>query len=258
MPATEDGLEPLPALPAFTATNRRPPPGGARREWQQARVVEVRRETARAASLRLQPAHWVPHSPGQHYVVRLTAPDGYQAQRSYSVATPPADEPFLELTVEHLVDGEVSTYLHDELRVGDDLEVRGPFGGWFVWHGERPALLVGGGSGVVPLMAMLRHRRREHLAVPLRLVVSTRTPDDLLYAGEYAEESTIVYTRVAPPGAAHAPGRVRAEDLRPLLIPGATAYVCGSSGFAEHASQLLVTVGQPVSDIRVERFGPTA
>ena len=206
MPGTERGPEPLPALPAFTATNRRPPPGGARREWQSARVLELRRETDRALTVRMKPARWVPHTPGQHYVVRLTAPDGYQAQRSYSVASPPADGPFLELTVERLTDGEVSSYLHDGLRVGDDLEVRGPFGGWFVWTGERPALLIGGGSGVVPLMAMLRHRRREDLHVPLRLVVSVRSPEELLYAGEYGPESTILYTRVAPPGSSRPRG----------------------------------------------------
>jgi len=253
MPATEDG-----ALPTFTAVNRRPPPGGARRLWQQARVVEIRRETPRAVTVRLELPRWVAHTPGQHYVVRLTAPDGYQAQRSYSAASPPGDEPFLELTVERLADGEVSSYLHDGLVAGDSLEVRGPFGGWFTWRGERAALLVGGGSGVVPLMAMVRHRRREQLTVPLRLVVSTRSPEELLYAGEYGEESTVVYTRVLPPRWARPPGRLSADDLAPLLIPGATAYVCGSSGFAEHASQLLVSLGQPAADVRVERFGPSA
>jgi ferredoxin-NADP reductase len=254
MPATEDGLAPL---PAFAAVNRRPPPGGARRDWQRALVVAMRRETPRALSLRLELPHWVAHTPGQHYVVRLTAPDGYQAQRSYSVASPPADAPFLELTVERLVDGEVSSYLHDGLRRGDELEIRGPFGGWFTWRGDRAALLVGGGSGVVPLMAMLRHRRREDLDVLLRLVVSARTPEDLLYAGEYGRETTVVYTRAAPPGTLRAPRRLDAGDLRPLLSPGAMAYVCGSAGFAEHASQLLVALGQPAGDIRVERFGPT-
>ncbi|MGF1663061.1 MAG: FAD-binding oxidoreductase [Kineosporiaceae bacterium] len=235
---------------------RRPPSGGARREWQAARVVEVRPETARVRTFRLAVARWERHVPGQHYVVRLVAPDGYRAERSYSVASPPDDEGHVELTVERLPDGEVSAHLFDAVEPGDELTVRGPFGGWFVWRGDAPAVLVGGGSGVVPLMAMHRHRRRRALGVSLRLVVSVRSPEDLIYAGEYSDESTIVYTRVAPSGWPRPPGRLRAEDLAPALLPGATVYVCGSAGFAGHAEALAVGLGVPAGDIRVERFGP--
>jgi ferredoxin-NADP reductase len=243
---------------------RRLPPGGARREWQRGEVVEVRDETARARTLRLWLPEGHPHVPGQHYVVRVTADDRSQASRSYSVASAP--EPggpgtHIELTVERLENGAVSPYLHDEVKVGDTVELRGPFGGWFVWRGDTPALLVGGGSGVVPLMAMLRHRRRRDLTVPLAMVVSVRAPADLFYAGEYGPETTVVYTRTAPPGAARPPGRLDAAVLAPLaeqFAPaGAVAYVCGSAGFAEHASQLLVDVGFDAGAVRVERFGPS-
>ena len=150
----------------------------------------------------------------------------------------------IELTVERLEDGAVSPYLHDEVGVGDKVELRGPFGGWFVWRGDTPVLLVGGGSGVVPLMAMLRYWRQRGEPVPLALVESVRSPDDLFYAGEYGPETTVVHTRVAPAGAERPPGRLDAAILAPLverLAPaGAVGYVCGSAGFAEHASQLLV------------------
>jgi ferredoxin-NADP reductase len=152
----------------------------------------------------------------------------------------------------------VSGYLHDEVRVGDELEVRGPFGGWFVWNGRAPALLVGGGSGVVPLMSMLRHRRSAGLDVPLRLVVSVRSPEDLPFADEYGEETTLVYTRRAPEGWSRPVARLDAGTLEPLLVPAGTSYVCGSSGFAEHASQLLVALGVPAGSVRVERYGPTS
>jgi ferredoxin-NADP reductase len=249
----------MPPLPAIGPVTRRPPPGGARREWLTATVLQIRRETPRMITLRLGlPTGSPPHVPGQHLTVRLTAPDGYTASRSYSIASAPTDGSELELMVERLEGGEVSGYLHDAVEVGDPLEVRGPFGGWFVWNGHAPALLVGGGSGVVPLMSMLRHRRRADLTVPLRLVVSVRSPEDLPFAGEYAEETTLVYTRRIPPGWPRPPGRLVAADLQPLLIPDATAYVCGSAAFAEHASQLLVQLGVPAPTVRVERYGPTA
>ena len=276
------GLPSLPALPPLPTIGgpvlRRLPPGGARREWQRGEVVEVRRETATARTLRLWLPDGYPHVPGQHYVVRVTADDGSQASRSYSVASapeiPPGPEPpagvnggrdrkgtHIELTIERLEDGAVSPYLHDEVGVGDQVELRGPFGGWFVWRGDTPALLVGGGSGVVPLMAMLRHWRRRGQAVPLAMVVSVRSPDDLFYAGEYGSETTVVYTRVAPAGAERPPGRLDAAVLAPLVerfAPvGAVGYVCGSAGFAEHASQLLVAVGLDAGAVRVERFGPS-
>ncbi len=188
-------------------------------------------------------------------MLRLTAPDGYVAQRDYSVASAPDDEGVVELTVDRLEGGEVSTFLHDVLQVGDRLDVRGPFGGLFVWRGDVPALLVGGGSGVVPLMAMLRHRRRRGLDVPVHLVASVRTPEDLLYADELGADATLVFSRAAPPGSRRPAGRLRVEDLQPHVHTGAEAYVCGSDPFAEAAAALLVQAGQPEERIRVERFG---
>jgi ferredoxin-NADP reductase len=264
---TDPSLVPLPELPPLPeigAVTRRPPPGGARREWQFATVLEVRPETGRMKTFRLGCATPMLHVAGQHVVVRLTAPDGYTASRSYSIASAPGDGSEIEVMVERLDDGEVSTYLHDQLQVGEKLEIRGAFGGWFVWNGSTPALLVGGGSGVVPLMAMLRHAR--NLAaqagrgpVPeVRLVESVRSPGELPFSDEYGDETTIVYTRSAPPDWPRPVGRLDAATLEPLLIPGATAYVCGSAGFAEHASQLLVDLGQPRDSVRVERYGPTS
>jgi ferredoxin-NADP reductase len=248
----------LPPLPQIGPVTRRPPVGGPPRTWQTGTVVEIRDETPRMKTFRLSLAEGAVHVPGQHLMVRLTAPDGYTAQRSYSIASAPGEGSEVELMVERLVDGEVSGYLHDELRVGDSLEVRGPFGGWFVWNGRSPALLVGGGSGVVPLMSMLRHHRAAGITQPMRLVVSVRSPEDLPFADEYAEETTLIFTRRTPDGWARPAGRLDAATLEPLLIDGATAYVCGSTGFAEHASQLLVSLGAPVGSVRVERYGPTS
>jgi ferredoxin-NADP reductase len=226
--------------------------------WQAATIVGISDETTRAKSFRLALAEPQPHLAGQHYVVRLTAPDGYTAQRSYSVASAPDDTGEIELTVERLDKGEVSTFLHDAVEVGDELEVRGPIGGWFVWPGDAPAVLVGGGSGVVPLMAMLRLARRTGRSNLVRVVVSVRSPRDLYYSSELpGPEVTVAYTRQAPPGAGRPPGRLTAADLAPVIVPGATGYVCGSAGFADAASRLLVDVGVPVERIRVERFGPT-
>ncbi|MDQ4091033.1 MAG: FAD-binding oxidoreductase [Actinomycetota bacterium] len=227
--------------------------------WQTATVVSVKDETHRAKTLRLRLEAPRPHLAGQHYVVRLTAPDGYTASRSYSVASAPDDSAEIELTVERLEDGEVSTFLHDVVEPGDELEVRGPIGGWFVWDGTTPAVLVGGGSGVVPLMAMLRQARRSGRDHPLRLVVSVRTPDDLLYADELpGPEVTVVYTRRSPPGYGRPPGRLTLADLPAPPAPDPRAYVCGSSGFADAATDLLIGSGIPAGVIRVERFGPSA
>ncbi len=226
--------------------------------WHPATVVAIRDETPTAKTFRLALPGPSTHRAGQHYVVRLTAPDGYTASRSYSVASPPDGSAEIELTVERLEDGEVSTFLHDVVVPGDELELRGPIGGWFVWEGTTPAVLVGGGSGIVPLMAMLRLGRRRPSGAPARLVVSVRTPADLYYADELdGPEVTVVYTRAAPPGAARPPGRLGRDDLAPLADPDATAYVCGSSGFADAASELLVGLGFPLDHIRVERFGPS-
>ncbi len=147
----------------------------------------MRTETPTVKSFRLRLPMWMPHLPGQHYDVRLTAPDGYQAQRSYSVASSPLDEGEIELTIDRLVDGEVSPYFHDVVGVGDEVEVRGPFASYFVWRGEAPVLLVGGGSGVVPLMSILRHRRRTMPELPMRLVYSVRSADDVIYADELGD-----------------------------------------------------------------------
>jgi ferredoxin-NADP reductase len=226
--------------------------------WKAATVVGIRRETPRAKTLRLSLPDWSPQRAGQHVVVRLTAPDGYTASRSYSIASAPDDTKEFELTVERLENGEVSTFLHDDLEVGDEVEVRGPIGGWFVWEGDTPALLLGGGSGVVPLMAMLRFARRLGRSDLLRLVVSVRTPDDLYYSDEIlGPETTLAFTRAAPPAFARAPARLGVADLPSPLAPGTRAYVCGSSGFADAASELLIDAGVPTEQIRLERFGPT-
>jgi ferredoxin-NADP reductase len=226
--------------------------------WQMATVVAIQPETARAKTFRLALSEPAPHRAGQHCIVRLTAPDGYTASRSYSIASAPDGSQALELTVERLDGGEVSTFLHDDVVVGDQIEVRGPIGGWFVWDGDSPALLVGGGSGVVPLMAMLRLARRTGRPDLLRLVVSVRTPDDLYFADEIAgPETTLVYTRSTPPTFSRPPGHLTRDDIPQPVALGATTYVCGSSGFAEAASDVLLAVGVPVQQIRVERFGPS-
>jgi ferredoxin-NADP reductase len=215
----------------------------------------VRRPIQRSVELRLDVHDRIDHLPGQHYVVRLTAEDGYTAQRSYSVASAPGD-PLVELFVERLDDGEVSTHLADVVEPGDELEVRGPIGGWFVWDGETPALLVAGGVGVVPFVAMLRHARDIGRTDLLRIVVSSRTLAELPYAEELAEAGVlIVLTREEHD--TRPAGRLTAAELAPLWEPGRTAYVCGSASFAEAASQLLVDMGVPPADIRVERFGPS-
>jgi ferredoxin-NADP reductase len=226
--------------------------------WQQATVTDIRTETPNAKTFALELSHPTRHLAGQHFVVRLTAPDGYIAQRSYSVASAPGDGTSIELTVERLPDGEVSTFLHDELRVGDGLDVRGPVGGWFVWEGTRPALLVGGGSGVVPLMAMLRLARSRRVSDLVRLVVSVRAPSDLYYADELAgPESSVVYTRTTPPGLARPAGRITASDLPSTMLESATVYVCGSPAFCDFVTDLALEGGAARERIRVERFGPS-
>ena len=198
-----------------------PPPG----RWQSATVVRVTKETERAKTFRLMLPEVSRHLAGQHYVVRLTAADGYSASRSYSVASPPDESAYIELTVERLEDGEVSSYMHDVVVPGDELEVRGPVGGWFVWRGDTPALLVGGGSGIVPLMAMLRLARRSGRCDLVRLVVSVRCPDELCYAEELpGPETTVVY-----PGGCLLEGTNLSDGrgtTRPFEITGAP-YVDG-------------------------------
>ena len=227
--------------------------------WYMATVVAIRDETPRAKTFRLQLPAPIEFRAGQHVVVRLTAPDGYTAQRSYSIASAPDGTDEIELTVELLDDGEVSGFLHEVVEVGDELELRGPLGGFFVWDGLSPALLVGGGSGIVPLMAMLRLARRSGRADLIRLVVSARGPQELFYGAELTgPETSIVYTRTVPDDWPRAAGRLMALDIPPLAELGeVTAYVCGSTGFCNTAGDLLVGLGQPVERIRVERFGPS-
>jgi ferredoxin-NADP reductase len=229
------------------------------------KVTDIRRETATAKTFRLALPTPVPYLAGQHFILRLTAPDGYVAQRSYSVGSAPAasgPSDAVELTVERLPDGEVSSFLHDVVAIGDELQVRGPIGGWFVWRGDTPALLVGGGSGVVPLMAMLRLARREGRADLLRVVVSVRRPGDLWFADELpGPETTVVYTRATPPDWPRPAGRLAAADLTAAGLAGlgaeAGGFICGSAGFAEGATSALEEAGIAAGQIRVERFGPT-
>ena len=225
--------------------------------WQQATVEDIRDENGRTKTLRLRLPQPSAHLAGQHYVVRLTAPDGYTAQRSYSIASAPSTGDEIELTVERLTGGEVSTFLHEELVVGDALEVRGPIGGWFVWDGTTPALLVGGGVGIVPLMSMLR-LARSSASGAAHLVLSVRTPADRIYVDELeSDDTTMIYSRVAPVGAARPVGRLRVEDLAPHVRSETTAYICGSAGFAAAAADRVVDAGLDRDAIRIEQFGPT-
>jgi len=168
--------------------------------WQTATLTGIRRETPRVGTFRFAVPAWAGHQPGQHLMLRLTAEDGYVAQRPYSIASAPDDSGHIELTLGHVEGGEVSGWLHTVARPGDRVELRGPLSGFFAWPGDRPALLIGAGSGVVPLMSMVRHHRARDLSVPLRLLVSARSPDELIYAREYGAETTPVFTRGAPRG----------------------------------------------------------
>jgi ferredoxin-NADP reductase len=225
--------------------------------WQLATVLQVRPETPTAKTFRLELPQPRPHLAGQHYVLRLTAPDGYRAQRSYSVATAPGLA-YLELTVELLPGGEVSEFLHDVVVPGDKLEVRGPIGGYFAWDGHLPSLGVAGGSGVVPLMAMLRHARALGHPELMPLVVSARSPAELYYAAELpGPHTTLVYTRQPPPGFARPAGRLTREDLGVALDGERTVFVCGAPQFCDTATDLLQDIGVPAGRIRVERFGPS-
>jgi ferredoxin-NADP reductase len=227
-------------------------------KWQPVTVVEIRRETATAKTFRLELKEPAMYLAGQHYVLRLTAPDGYTASRSYSVASAPDGSNEIELTIERFPEGEVSSFMHDEVVVGDELEVRGPIGGWFVWRGDTPALLLGGGSGLVPLMAMLRLARRMGRLDLVSLIVSARAPEDLYYAAELTHlDATILYTRRTPEGWLRPPGRLTTADLPDSIGAEATVYVCGSSGFSDAATEILLRAGVRNEHIRVERFGPT-
>ena len=225
--------------------------------WQIGTVTSVKEETPRVKSFWIDLPMWMEHLPGQHYDVRLTAPDGYRAQRSYSIASSPLDRGRIELTIDRLEDGEVSPYFHDVVIEGDQVEVRGPFTSYFVWRGERPVLLVGGGSGVVPLMAMLRHRRRTMPELPMRLVYSVRHADDVIYADELGDDALLTFTRDAPDGWDGHRGHIDAGLISEARMGGGLAFLCGSNGFVETASQLALDAGYEPQMIRTERFGPT-
>lgn len=233
------------------------PAGAQPVPWQTGHVTSIRVETPRAKSFRLSLPQWQAHLPGQYYTLRLTAPDGYQAIRSYSVASSPLDVGEIELTVDCLMDGEVSPFMHDVVEVGDELELRGPLTEYFTWQGSSPLLLIGGGSGVVPLMSMLRHRRRARPEVPTRLLYSVRSPDDVFYRDELGEETTLTYTRRTSEGWTGATGRISAELVAGVAWPDGHAYVCGPNGFVETATGLLMDSGYDVARIRTERFGPS-
>jgi ferredoxin-NADP reductase len=236
--------------------------------WQLAEVVEAIEETPRVKSLVLRAPEWGGHRAGQHVDVRLTAEDGYQAERSYSIASAPED-PSLVLTVERLDDGEVSPYLVDELRPGDMLELRGPIGGYFVWEVSvgGPVLLVGGGSGIVPLMAILRHRVATGSDAEVRLLASWRTAEDIIFATELEKlgqldgiEVTHTLTRGTPESWTGRTGRIDQAMLAEVGWPpaaGPLSFVCGPTGLVEAVASGLVGLGHGAERIRTERFGPT-
>ena len=236
-----------------------------RLSWQVATVDELTDETPRVRTITFGVPDWPDHQAGQHLDVRLTAEDGYQARREYSIASAPGEP--VAITVERLEDGEVSSYLTEELRVGDELELRGPVGGYFVWGPEDggPLLLAAGGSGIVPLRAILRHRRSAGSTVPVRLLYSARTQDDLIYAAELSQYDAAVtvictLTREQPPGWAGRAGRVDAAMLREVAWPAEMsplAFVCGPTGFVETVAEGLVDLGYQPGRVKTERFGAT-
>jgi ferredoxin-NADP reductase len=225
--------------------------------WQIGTVASIKQENPRVKSFRIELPMWMPHLPGQHYDVRLTAPDGYQAQRSYSIASSPLDQGQIELTIDRLDDGEVSPYFHDVVLEGDQVEVRGPFASYFVWRGEEPVLLVGGGSGVVPLIAMLRHRHRTMPELPMRLVYSVRSAGDVIYADELGDDTLLTFTREPPAGWSGHTGRIDARLIDEASFASGPVFICGSNGFVETAGRLMTEAGMVPQRIRTERFGPT-
>jgi ferredoxin-NADP reductase len=238
--------------------------------WRTAKIVGLSDETATARTLTLAVDDWMGHLAGQHVDVRLTAADGYSAVRSYSIASAPSSDGCIEITVERLPNGEVSPYLTQQVIVGDQLEVRGPIGRWFVWDHKKvgPIQLVAGGSGIVPLMAMIRWRASASSTAPFRLLYSVRQPSAVFYHDELRALSsrgnsvdiTYAYTRVTPKDWPRPAGRINAELIAsatwpPNLRP--SIYVCGPTSFVEHATELLIAAGQDRQKIRTERFGAT-
>jgi ferredoxin-NADP reductase len=240
-----------------------------RLNWKLGDITELVQETPRVGTLRLQVPEWPGHLAGQHVDVRLTAEDGYQAQRSYSIASPPEDSR-LAITVERLEDGEVSPYLVGELKVGDKLELRGPIGGYFVWRPDdaRPLLLIAGGSGIVPLMAMIRHRALVKYMAPTTLLYSSRTLEDVIYRAELDRLAAAgdglrvaqALTRAQPAGWKGYARRIDREMVRDVAWPKEQAplvFVCGPTSFVETAAGLLVDSDYDPSWIKTERFGAT-
>ena len=237
--------------------------------WQLGEVAEVIQDTPRVSSLVLEVPAWPGHLAGQHVDVRLTAEDGYQAQRSYSIASPPEDSRVI-LTVERLEDGEVSPYLVGEVRAGDKVELRGPIGGYFVWKAgdDRPLLLVAGGSGIVPLMAMIRHHAAAGSTASVRLLYSSRSLDDVIYRDELANLSaggvrlqvSHTLTRSQPPGWEGYSRRIDGEMMAEVAWPrkdSPAVFICGPTAFVETAAGLLLESGYDASWIKTERFGAT-
>ncbi|RTL53566.1 MAG: oxidoreductase [Bradyrhizobiaceae bacterium] len=236
--------------------------------WQSAKVVAIETRTPRVKSFFLTPEQPFAFSPGQHLDIRLTAPDGYRAMRSYSIASASGPAAPVEIAVERLEDGEVSAFLHDEVRVGDDLDIRGPLGGHFVWPGgEQPVLLIGGGSGVVPLASMARHRHAAGLQAPMALLCSARTWDEALFRDELIGFDAIgggfVYglalTRETPRRPQDFSGRINAAMLEKMFAhlpaPPAEVFVCGANGFVNTAADAVLSFGIAASAIRTERYG---
>jgi ferredoxin-NADP reductase len=244
--------------------------------WRVATVKDTLDETATARTLTLEVPGWPGHQSGQHVAVKLTAEDGYSAQRDYSIASV-SEEDRLQITVQRLADGEVSSYLAQAAEPGDQFELRGPIGGWFTWHSgdPRPLLLLAGGSGIVPLMSMIRTHEAVKSQVPVRLIYSARTPADVIYADELAERPgvsplTVTYLYTRPGWAARGitpardsksyTTRLTARILADTAFPPAAdpaVFVCGPSGFVETASALLVAAGHAPGKIKTERFGPS-
>ncbi|MEA2677984.1 MAG: hypothetical protein QOJ81_2125 [Chloroflexota bacterium] len=238
--------------------------------WEIATIAALKDERLHVKTITLDVAGWADHRPGQHVDIRLTAEDGYQAQRSYSIASAPGMNGRLELTIERVEGGEVSPFLHDEVVVGDRFEVRGPIGGYFVWDGSAPdpLLLVAGGSGIVPLMAMARHRARVGSSAPCTMLLSSRTPADIIYATELetlaasADGLRVVHTltREQPSGWTGYSRRIDSAMLEEVLGStgkSANVFVCGPTPLVEVAATSLVGLGLAPSQVRTERFGPS-
>jgi ferredoxin-NADP reductase len=233
--------------------------------WQTATVASLTRETASVVTIALDPPDWPGHRAGQHLDIRLTAEDGYTAEREYSIASAPCEP--LAITVERLDDGEVSPYLTEELRPGDELDLRGPIGGYFVWEpsDNGPLMLLAGGSGIVPLRSILRHRLRTGSDVPARLLYSSRTLPDVIYRAELDQRHdgvhvTYTLTRGRPPGWTGHTGRIDAAMLAQVAWPAEAnpqTYVCGPTSFVETAAAGLVGLGYPPERVKTERFGAT-